>query len=532
MAKLTPKQLTELVGKQFDIQNPMLTLYQILADHFYPERADFTHTRNVGAELSDLLVESYPVLCRRDLGNSFSSMLRDGEWFDIAVRRDTAQEEDEWLSFATNRLLGMFNDRSSNFIRSTKIGDHDYATFGQTVLSCELNKQANGLMFRAWHLKDCAWWEDVNGDVEGVLRKWNPTYRQLADYFGKDKLHYSVKEKIQDKPFETLKVTHIVMPSEMYGDPKFKQYPYVSIQHDTENDHIIEEVGKWDKYYVVPRWQKVSGNPYAYSPSTTTALPDARSIQAMKHTMLEAGERYARPPLIGTQKAIRSDVDLSPDGVTWVDDEYDQRTGSALMPLKQDRGGFPIGLEMLMDAKQIINSSFYLNKISLPDTSREMTAYEVAERMKQYRRENLPLFEPLEYEYNGQLCELAFSIALKAGLITPQSEMPETLRGADVDFRFKSPLTATEEEEKTNRFNQVLQMATVTMEIDPEVVDNADLDMAFRDAILGTGAPPAWLKDPDEVVEERATRMQQQMMQAQLEASMRQPQGAPVEQTG
>ena len=530
MAKLTDKQIKEMVGQHFDKQTPVITLYQILADHFYPERADFTEVKNVGQELSDLLVESYPSMARRDLGNSFSAMLRDGEWFEIALKRtDTVHKEQKWLKSASKKLLHLFNDRASNFIRATKQGDHDYVTFGQCVISCEPNKAKNGLIFRCWHLKDCAWWEDVHGNVEGVMRKWQMTYKQMVDYFGKENCHRIIQERVDDKPFTKANVTHVVMPSEMYGDPKFDQYPYVSVQLDCDNDHTIEAVGIWNKHYVVPRWQLVSGHPYAYSPATTVALPEARSVQAMKHTMLEAGERYARPPLIATQKAIRSDVDLSADGVTWVDDEYDQRTGAALMPLKQDRGGFPIGWDMIMDSKNTISSSFYLNKINLPDPDREMTAYEVSERMKQYRRENLPLFEPIEMEYNGQLCELAFAIAVKEGMLDEDFEegMPESLVGADVEFRFKSPLTSTEEEEKTNRYLQVTQMAMTTMELDPDVVENVDLDMAFRDAIMGTGAPAQWLKEPDEVVEEVKSKREQQMAAAM--AKNPQPQGAPVE---
>ena len=114
--------------------------------------------------------------------------------------------------------------------------------------------------------------------------------------------------------------------------------------------------------------------------------------------------------------------------VSPVDQEYDERLGAALRPLGQDRGGFPIGLEMRDGIIDVLSSAFYLNKISLPATTHEMTAYEVAERMKQYRRENLPLFAPIEAEYNGRLCETAFEIAMSAGMLGSPYDIPESLR--------------------------------------------------------------------------------------------------------
>jgi len=374
LAKLNDVELVRYSDNLFEKQYPMLSLYQTLADHFYPERADFTVTRNVGNELSDNLVSSYPVLVRRDLGNSLAAMLRDGDWFKVGVKGDSDYNGNAWLQWASGRLKDLVDDRASNFVRATKEGDHDYITFGQCVMSCELNKYANGLLFRTWHLRDCAWWEDETGQVSGVSRKWKPSYRQLVDYFGKDKVHSRIIQKLKDTPFAEADIRHMVMPADMYGDEKIKT-PYVSIYIDVTNKHIIEEVGINHKYYVVPRFQTVSGSQYAYSPATIIALPDARTLQAMTHTLLEAGERYARPPMIATQKMIRSDVDLSPDGVTWVDDEYDERLGEVLRPISQSRGGFPIGLEMRNDIVQVLNSAFYLNKITLPDSSHQMTAY-------------------------------------------------------------------------------------------------------------------------------------------------------------
>lgn len=520
MAKQDIKQLTELAGHLFTAQWPMLSLYQTLSDHFYPERSDFTVTRNVGQELADSLVDSYPVLVRRDLCNSFGSMLRDGEWFNVGVDGESDHHGKMWLEFGTHKLRKLMNNREANFVRATKEGDHDYGTFGQCALSVERNRKADGLLYRCWHLRDMAWSDGCDGHIELVARKWKPTYWHLKQYFANTKLglHESVARSVKDTPFKQADIRHIVIPSEMYGDDEIQsRFKYVSLYIDVANNHLMEEVGMHSKYYVIPRFQTIAGSPYAYSPATVVGLPDARALQAMTYTLLEAGERYARPPIIATQKVIRGDVDLSADGITWVDKEYDEKMGAALRTLPQDRGGFPIGEHMRAGIVDVLASAFYLNKITLPETTHEMTAYEVQERMKQYRRENLPLFAPIEAEYNAQLCEASFDLAMANGMLGSPYDIPESLQGKDVMFKFESPLSQSEEEKKVNQFSQVSQLLAEAADHDDTISANVNLDVAFRDAVNGMGAPSTWLREMEQVLNSKHASAMQEAMQKSAE---------------
>jgi len=516
------KQLKELAGSVMIKHQPMMSLYQTLADNFYPERADFTVTRNIGIELADLLVESYPVLVRRDLGDSLAAMLRDGEWFSVGINGEADQQGAMWLQWASKRLMELITARSSNFVRATKEGDHDFITFGDCVISVELNKKADGLLYRCWHLRDCSWWDDESGQVGGVVRKWKPTYGDMVEYFGKDNVHGDVaKAEGKDKMKEG-DVRHIVMTSEMYGDETIEN-PYVSIFIDVKNDKLLEVTGINNKFYVVPRFKTIPGSQFAYSPATVVGLPDARSMQEMQHTLLEAAERYSNPPILATQKVIRSDVDLSAGGITWVDDEYDERLGASLRPIAQDRGGYPIGMDMHDRIADTLKSAFYMSKMTLPETNKEMTAYEVSERMKQYRRENLPLFQPIEDEYNGQLCELSFDVAMSAGFLGSPQDIPQSLLGQDIVFKFESPLSASEEEKKVNQFGQVIEMANNAATIDPNAASNVDVDAALRDAMSGSGAPESWKRLPEDVTNIR--KIDAETKQAMTEAEMGQMEG-------
>ena len=507
------EELIQLSDQLFKNQYPMLALWQTLADHFYPERADFTTTRNVGTELASKLVDSYPVIVRRDLGNAFHSMLRDGDWFKVTTSdADRNHEAEAWLEGATRHQRSTMYNRGAGFTRAAKQGDHDFATFGQCVISLEMNRNRSGVLYRNWHLRDVAWKEDEEGNVGDISRRWKPTAVDLKSIF-KDRVSAHVNDLVSKTPYKEVDVRHIVLRSELYGDEKFSQYPYVSIFIDKTFEHLIEVVGLTNQYYAVPRFQTIAGAPFAYSPATVAGLPDSRCLQAMTHTLLEAGERYARPPIAATAQAVRSDVDLSPDGITWVDKEYDEKLGAALRPVFQNSGGFPIGLEMRNEIKEVLASAFYLNKITMPSTGQEMTAYETQERMKQYRREALPLFSPIESEYNGQICEMTFDLMMSNNMFGSPYDIPESLRGQDVEFQFESPLTASEEEKKVQQFRQTSQLLAEAVPYDEGIVANVDFDSALRDAIAGTGAPTFWLNSTDEVAQRRAMQQAQATMQ-------------------
>lgn len=510
---MNPKKLKDFAGERFSQQDRVLSLWQELAENFYPERANFRLTHNIGEELADNLASSQPILIRRELANSFEGMLRDGEWFELTTAGDEPDHEGKlWLEWASNRLRRMMNDRAANFRRATKECDNDYVTFGQGVMSIELNRKQQGLLFRTWHMKDTCWWDNEQGQVDGVIRCWNAKLYEAANYFGKDKLHSSWQTALEKEPFKQVKIYHFDITSELYGDSEYNRFPRVSCWLDVHNEHCIEKGGSNGPLYIVPRFQTIAGSPYAYSPATVVGLPDARTLQAMTHTLLEAGERLARPPIIATENVIRGDANLYPDGVTFVSEDYDERLGASLRPLQQDAKGFPFGVDMQQNIIEVLQSAFYINKIGLPETTHEMTAYEVSERMKQYRRENLPLFAPIEHEYSGRMCETAFELAMGRGFLGSHEDIPDSLKGQSVEFKFQSPLSAADEEKKTNQFQQVAAMLAEAAAIDPAVINNVDFDEALRDAVQGTGAPEKWLREVEEAQAKTEQQQQAQMM--------------------
>lgn len=503
----------------FQKRSQLMSLWQDLADNFYPERADFTVKREVGTEFASGLMSGYPLIVRRELGNAFSAMLRprDRAWFSITTNNEEEldHEAKEWLERATEIQRRAMYDRNAQFVRATKEGDNDFATFGQCAISRDIDWSRNTLLFRCWHLRDVAWCEDYSGMISEVHRKWQPQIREVAQLFP-GKLHNNIVKRLEKEPYETVDFRHIVMPSDKFAEGKYRT-PYVSVYVDVENRQVVEITGSHSRIYTIPRWQTVSGSQYAYSPATVVGLPDARLLQAMTLTLLEAGETAVRPPLVATQEAIRSDVSLYAGGITWVDAEYDERLGEVLRPITQDKRGLPFGMEMQADMREMLAQAFFLNKIALPpaESGREMTAFETAQRVQEYIRNALPLFEPMEIEYNGSLCEDTFDALLRVGAFGPLNEVPRALQGAEVRFKFESPLHRALEREKSARFQEGRALVLEALEIDPKSVAVLDVRKALREALAGAGVPTDWTRDEDEVEAMAAAQEQaEQMAQA------------------
>lgn len=490
------KEVRETADTLFSKRSTLLSLWQELAENFYPERADFTLRRVVGYDFAANLSTSYPVYCRRDLGDQLGVMLRPTQksWFHMKPV-DTQRESQEslaWLQWAETVQRRAMYDRVTQFTRATKEGDHDFATFGQCCIEVRLNRAQDALLYRSWHLRDVAWMENDEGQIGFIARKWKPTNIELWRIFG-GKNHNKIQQDREKNPFAEVNCYHFVMEADMY-EKDSKGRKYWSIYYDVDHDHVIEEVSVHTKQYVIPRWQTVSGYQYSYSPAAIIALPDARLLQSMTVTLLEAGEKATNPPIVATENVVRSDVALYAGGITWVDEAYDERLGEALRPLQQDFRGLPIGVDMQRDSREMLIRAFYLNKLSMPATGKEMTAYETAQRVQEYIRAATPLFEPMEMDYNGALCDETFNVLMRGGAFGSPYNMPEELQGADIQFRFESPLHDAIEQIKGQKFVQTQQLLSEAAAIDQTAPLILNAQKALRDTLNGIGIPASWLK--------------------------------------
>lgn len=507
------KTLLEEGERLFQKRQSLDQFWQEVAYQFYPEMAEFTVNRYLGDEYADHLTTSFPLIARRALGDAFAALLRPvnlgnaspGVWFSMKAEDDSQEgtEARSWLEFQTGVMRRVMYDRQSNFVRATKEGDHSFATFGQAPLSVQLNRNRDGLLYQCHHLRDVAWTEDAAGQIDFVVRKWKPSVSKVMDFF-RGRTAGGVEEKLKQDPSTEIDIRHFVIAAERYErrDGKKFRTPWVSVWIDRTHDYVMEETGTFSKIYIIPRWVTIPGSQYASSPAVTAALPDARLIQSMTLTMLESGEKYADPPLIATQEAIRSDVQTFAGGMIWVDAAYDERLGDAIRPLYEQNAGqaLNVAFSMRTDVRDMITRAFFLDSLSLPPADvRDMTAFEVGQRISEWIQRAMPIFEPMEFEYNGAICEETFDILLRNGAFGPMQDIPDSLKGADIKFKFESPLHESADRKKGQKFLEAKAALVQAAEVDPNVVPMLNASEALRDVLDGIGAPAEWTRSESEM---------------------------------
>lgn len=504
---MDPKALIAQGDNLFGKRSTLMLFWQECHEHLYPDRESFTVRRTPGTNYADNLSTSYPVIQRRELGDLFSTMLRSTAipWFKASTDReeDEDQAAKQWLEDKTGVMRRAMYDKDTLFTQTTKVADHDFVTFGNAVITVEVDRSINKLLYRDWHLRDVAWATDVRGKVSHVHRKWRSTPSEQAKTFP-GKVHPRIAEKLTGPnadPFCDVQVRHIVMPAEDYqGEFPGKGRPhirYVSIFIDTDNHHVIEAVGMRSMMYVIPRWAVVSGSQYGFSPVAGAAMPEARLLQAITATLIEAAEKATNPPMLGVGDAFRGDLALYAGGFTSIDASYDERMGEVLRPIPMDKNGIPYGVEMRQGVMLLMRDIFYLNKLNMPQNGPEMTAYEVGQRIQEFIRSAAPIFEPVESNYNAGLCSTTFELLLDHGAFGRVEDIPESIAGAEVNFRFESPLHDAIERQKAQQFVEVKGIIADTLALDPTFGANIDVTVAGRD-VLSAIAPAKWLRSEDE----------------------------------
>src|SRR5687768_13653246 len=129
MSKTRCRELMEIGDKLFSDRSNLHSLWQNIAENFYPERADFTTRRCLGEEFGTQLMTSYPVYARRTLADQFGAMLRPRAetWAKLGVQDEKINEDTSakvWLESRSEIMRRAMYEREAHFVRATNEGDH------------------------------------------------------------------------------------------------------------------------------------------------------------------------------------------------------------------------------------------------------------------------------------------------------------------------------------------------------------------------------------------------------------------------
>lgn len=516
------KELCTEAMRAFDNRAHLTSCWQDIADNFWPEMSDFTAVRGPTTRYADHLTTSVPCIVRREFCNTVQHMLRpEGvPWFAMRTNNtklDSNIEARRFMEANDEVMRRAMNDPKSKFDSATKMVDVGFGTLGQWPMQVTPNRNGDRLLYRDWHLRDVAWRENSDRELDKVWRRWRIRARELQRMFPRN-TSPKLDTLLKNNPDHEVNCLHIEMPADEYPMAG-SRFDFVSVYVDCDNEFLMEAVGLPEISYIIPRWVQAGGSPYALSPVVVLALPDARLIQAMTLVILESGEKSTNPPVLYREGALRGDLNLFAGGATSIDPEFD-KDGDGIRYMPVDRTGFQHGMALRQSVHDTLRQAFFLDKIDfLPNRGNgDVTREEILQRVQQYVRAASPLFSPMEAEYNGQLCVKTYNLLQRMGAFGAPDEVPDVLKDKEVHFVFRSPLTEAIEQGKAAIFAQTRAMLAETAALDPAAAKMLDFQKALRDSLIGAGTPASWLRTEDEMAsiaeeQQQATQTQQLLTQ-------------------
>lgn len=504
-------------------------LREEIALQFAPWLAGWTSELVMGSDFCSHLVDGTPILLARDFKSQVGAMLRPPgkQYFwhrtphdDINNDRDAR----DYLDWRSRQMLRILSDPITNSARALEQADAFFAYFGDAVISVDYGRLHDSLRLASHHTKDCVWAVGEYSRVDVITRREQVPARVIAARYGTEKLSEQIKTALDKDPDQTFEIRHEVLPADEYDGYAAREMrrqggQFASIWIDVQSRTVLRESTQRTFRYVVPRWVTLPNWAYAISPATTIALPDARLIQEQALAILEAAEKQVNPPLLAYTDTVRGAVDLKPRGITWVDRGYDERTGVPVQPLELGKH-FRLGVEALLRTEAQLTRAFFLDVLRMPDTRNSKSTVEVQFKIDEYVRAALPLFAPMQAEYNEQLLrEVDEMIDLAGGY--KRREMPEILRDEALQFAWDNPLTEMMERAKLQGVAEIGNIGQALAGLEAAAAQAPALkafngEKAFRESVISIGQP-GWLYSEREaraLAEDAARQMQMQQLMA------------------
>ncbi len=498
------------------------TLWDELSTYILPNKTDFIAKKTRGTKRAAQLHDSTAVHAAQLLAASLQGTLTSAatEWFALRFREEELNENTEakeWLEKCEHAINQELNQ--SNF--NTEVGESylDLVVFGTAPLLMDVKTdkgQFGGFNFRALHLSNVVIDENSDGKVDTVFRKFTVTARQAHQMFG-DECGDKIKACLEKDPDKEFEFIHAVFPREIEGEFAMvappSQRPFQTYYVNIDDKKICQETGNYELPILAPRWSKVTGDVYGYSPACV-ARADIKTLNEARKLAMTAWEKSIDPPLLAPRNSIFGTLNYQSSSINYVSDP----SQIAAMPNGTNWNADQL---MLNDIRSSVRRIFFADQLELQE-SPTMTATEVQVRYELMQRLLGSTLGRLQSEFLTPLVERAFYAMLRANVLPVMPEVISEM-GGDLDIEYVGALARSQRVEEVTSIQRLAESAMMLAQLNPEVLDIIDTDKAGRTISDRLGVPAEVLRGKDEVDELRANRQQQQqqmMEQEQAQAEL------------
>jgi hypothetical protein len=499
-------------------------VWQQIADYYLPHSDDITRKRSTGDNTNSANVIDHTGPQAADY---LTSELYGGitnpaiKWFDLSMldsRMNGNLKLAQFLELAKDSMLNIFNSSTSSFPNATQEFIKSLVTYGTACMYVE-DAIDEGIKFAAISIKEIFIAEDKYGMVDSVYRKYYLSARQLVQRFGEDKVHTNVLKAMEKDPYMKVEILHCVTPKEEHDDVANKAARFVSYYVDVDNKHLMDTGFYYEQPYIVARFSKLDCEVYGRSPAWTV-LPSVKMVNKMKETFIKAGQLQAQPPMLVADDGVMMPLRAIPNGIIYggIGDGIER-----VRPLNVG-ANLPYGVELLAAIQKEIRDSFFVDQLVFRETA-YATATEIIQRQQQALKLLAPSIGRIQTEFLTRVINKVFSILARAGKL---GKVPRELLVAEYEVNYIAPVASLQKMGEVQKFTQYMGIVGQLAQINPEVLDNIDMDKAVMRIADDLGIWKSVQNDPDTIAQMRAARQQQNAAAQMLAAGQ---QGADIMNT-
>jgi Bacteriophage head to tail connecting protein len=223
--------------------------------------------------------------------------------------------------------------------------------------------------------------------------------------------------------------------------------------------------------------------------------------------------RVNRPTMNAHTDLRRSGFSLLPGAVNFMADP-----SKGLVPTFEANPAFQVLSNDINESRERIWSAMYADLFMMISNldRRQITAREIDERSEEKLIALGPVVERQQFEKHGPLLELVFSYAADTGQLP---EMPEELKGEEIDIEYTSMLAQAQRAVETGGMERLWAFAGNMSAVKPEVLDKLDADQSIDEYGEMIGVPSGVVLADEKVAEIRQARQAELQRQQQLETA-------------
>ena len=440
----------------------------------------------------------------------------------------TTDEENIYLERLRNFQFTLRYDPRAGFIPSHQKAMRSCVAFGTGVMYVEqddMRPRAGDTATTPIRYQYCPLTENLlatndYGTVDTNFRVRRFTVKQLVQKFGIKNVSTKVAQAWDNGELEiSIPVLHGVCPRMEMGSSNLEG----TLRGSTIASYYVEIDTKWmlgdggfhEFPFAVYHWLQQDNGPYAESP-VMLALSEIKSLQLMGKSELRAFGQWTDPPLGMPNDGVMNRPNLNPRAINpgAVGPDGSLRVRPILTAQNPDFA------EKVMEVRRAaVKETLYINLFQTLIKNPEMTATEAMIRSN----EKGELLGPAGGKIQAALSNMVdreLAILTRRGIFRPNSPLapPPSLQGTALSVKMTSPLDRMRRANEGVGTTQLLNVALPMVKVQPNILDNFDLDKTLRLLREIFGAPAEVIVTEAIMQQKRQASLQKQQMAMALQA--------------